>query len=216
MLDFAAERGIPLETIHFLEGGTLPSSRDYSALLALGGSMNVYEEDKYLWLAPETQFISEWVGAGKPYLGLCLGGQLLAKAVGGRVTKNARKEIGNFEVQLTSAGQQDPIFSGFPAKFPVFQWHGDTFSDLAGGECLGSSAWCAHQAFRIGEKAYGLQFHVEITQAMAKEWLHEYNMELIDEKLNPQEIFDEFARLESHYATLSEQLFSNFFQVAGL
>jgi GMP synthase-like glutamine amidotransferase len=216
MLEFARVRGVPLETVHFLEGGVLPTHTDFSAILALGGSMNVYEEDKYPWLASETRFIADWVSAGKPYLGLCLGGQLLAKAVGGRVTKNARKEIGNFEVQLTTAGQQDPLFAGFPTAFPVFQWHGDTFSDLAGGVCLASSAWCAHQAFRFGSVAYGLQFHAEITQAMAQEWLHEYNPEIIEEKLNPNEILAGFGQLESQYANLSESLFTNFFKLAKL
>lgn len=216
ILDFVQARGWTLEVVPFLEGGVLPTHQDYAALIVLGGSMNVYEEDQYDWLAPETRYIADWVQAGKPLIGICLGGQLLAKAIGGKVTKNSRKEIGNFNVTLTEAGLADPLFTGFPPQLPVFQWHGDTFSDLGSGINLARSEWCAHQAFRVGTCAYGLQFHVEVNQAMAQEWLHEYNTELVQEKLHPAPILAEFRTKEADYAQLSERLFENFFRVAGL
>jgi GMP synthase (glutamine-hydrolysing) len=216
LLDFAKVHGIPLRMIHLMEGDSLPEDYDCAALVVLGGSMNVDEEELYPWLKPETAYIREAVGRNVPVLGLCLGGQLLAKAMGGRVTQNGRKEIGNFKVVLTPAGELDPLFTDFPRCYPVFQWHGDTFSSLGEGKLLASSEWCAHQAFRIGTHAYGLQFHVEVTAEMAASWLTEYNQELIAEGLDPAPILAEFKERENEYAQLAERLFHNFFKIASI
>lgn len=214
---FAAARGVELEVIDLENHQPLPSFPfEHEAMVVLGGAMNVYEEDQYWFLQPETALIRDVAFAGKPYLGLCLGGQLLAKAIGGRVTRNAVKEIGNYSVSLNPDGKVDPLFAGFPETFPVFQWHGDTFSDIAAGTRLASSPLCADQAFRFGDKAYGLQFHVEVSLPSAHEWFRAYDPEVCADKLNPGEILTGFEQNEPDYARLSDQLFTNFFKIAGL
>jgi GMP synthase-like glutamine amidotransferase len=213
---FAAARGVDLDVIDLENGQPLPSFPfKHQAMVVLGGAMNVYQEKEYPFLAPETALIREAVLGGVPYLGLCLGGQLLAKAVGGRVTRNAVKEIGNYSVTLNEAGKAAPLFAGFPETFPVFQWHGDTFSDIATGVRLACSPLCADQAFRFGEKAYGLQFHVEVSLPSAHEWFKAYDPEVHADRLNPGEILQGFEAVESHYARLSDQMFTNFFKIAG-
>jgi GMP synthase (glutamine-hydrolysing) len=216
LADFSAERGVSLRVVDLERNERLPALDGFAALVVLGGPMNVDEEEKFPWLKAETALIREALGQELPILGLCLGGQLLAKAAGGRVTKNPVKEIGNFFVELTEEGKADPLFAGFGEEFPVFQWHGDTFSDLNGGVLLARSEACAHQAFRWGKNAYGLQFHMEVTEPMAHEWAHEYNPELIEEKLDPSEIAAGFSANEKHYAELSRKLFANFFRIAGI
>jgi GMP synthase-like glutamine amidotransferase len=218
LADFAAQNGHDLEVIDLEKGQTIPSLDVYQALVVLGGPMNVYEEDKFPYLRMENTVIQGALQRQLPYLGICLGGQLLAKAAGGRVTKNPRKEIGNFTVQLNADGQRDPLFQEMPSEIPVFQWHGDTFNDIANGVSLASSKICRQQAFRLGSCAYGLQFHVEITLAQCQEWFDEYNVEVKQEMaregLNPTAIVTEFARLEPQYEELSQKLFRNFFRIA--
>lgn len=216
LADFASRHGVAIREIDLENGEPLPKLDAFSALIVLGGPMNVYEEERFPFLAPETELIREALRRKLPILGLCLGGQLLAKAAGGRVTKNPVKEIGNFSVNLTQPGKQDPLFYGFAASFPVFQWHGDTFSDVAYGVVLASSPLCAHQAFRVGENAYGLQFHVEITLAMARSWLNEYDAEVVAEKVDMEKVVREFEAKEADYAKLSDSLFTNFFRIANL
>jgi GMP synthase (glutamine-hydrolysing) len=218
LADFAAQNGHILDVIDLEKGQSIPILDAYQALVVLGGPMNVYEEDKFPYLRAEDAVIKEALQRQLPYLGICLGGQLLAKAAGGRVTKNPRKEIGNFIVQLSSQGQMDPLFKDMPQKIPVFQWHGDTFNDIAKGVSLASSPICDQQAFRLGSFAYGIQFHVEITLAQCREWFDEYNVEVKQEMtregLNPTAIVTEFARLDPQYEELSRKLFRNFFQIA--
>jgi GMP synthase (glutamine-hydrolysing) len=142
-----------------------------AGLVVLGGPMNVDEVDRYPYLADEVQWIGQTVAARVPVLGICLGAQLLAKALGAIVYANAVKEIGWYELQLAAAAAEDALFSGCAAMQQVFQWHGDTFDLPAGATLLGASNLCRHQAFRFGDSAYGLQFHIEVDEPMIAEWL---------------------------------------------
>jgi GMP synthase (glutamine-hydrolysing) len=110
---------------------------------------------------------------GMPVLGICLGSQLLAKAAGARVYPNAVKEIGWYSLELTADAADDPLFARCPPNPTVFQWHGDTFELPPGATHLAQSAACRHQAFRIGQAAWGLQFHLEVTAEMIETWLTE-------------------------------------------
>ena len=126
----------------------------------MGGPMNIYEEERYAWLAEEKEFIKKAVYSGKIVLGVCLGAQLISDVLGGLAAKNRHKEIGWFPVRLTEEGQASPIFSALPDRFPALHWHGDTFSIPPGASRMAESDACSNQAFILG-KAIGLQFHLE-------------------------------------------------------
>lgn len=151
--------------------------KDFSnieAVVVLGGPMNVDEEDKHPFLTKEIVFIKEVLKRRIPYLGLCLGSQLLAKACGARVGKSPQEEIGFSFVEFNDEGVSDPLLSGLGGVIEVFQWHGDMFEIPTKANLLALSDKCPHQAFRINDNAYGLQFHVEITDKSIVQWTDAY------------------------------------------
>lgn len=152
----------------------LPTGMDWTRILGLvvlGGPMNVNETRIYPFLRRELHWIKQALTCEVPILGICLGAQLLAKALGSRVYPNAVKEIGWHYVHLTEASSSDFLFSGMPAELVTFQWHGDTFDMPQGAELLATAQDCRHQAFRFGAHAWGLQFHPEMTNEMIEDWL---------------------------------------------
>jgi len=175
--DCLKEERIPYQILNLESEIRLPRLDDFCAIVILGGPMNVYEEDRYPFLREEDLFIKEAIQRGKAVLGICLGAQLVAKALGAKVTKAPIKEIGWFDVSLTRAGSRDPLFSRLPETFPVFQCHEDTFDLPSAGELIATSNPILHQAFRYGENAYGLQFHLEVTEEMIHEWVKTYEDE---------------------------------------
>ncbi|RZN68168.1 MAG: GMP synthase [Candidatus Methanolliviera hydrocarbonicum] len=174
---------------------------EFDVLIVLGGPMNVYEEDRYPYLIRLNDAIFKFVYENKPYLGFCLGAQLLAKALDAPVRKNRQREIGNFEVNLTE-----------DVAFPVFQWHGDTFNIAKGAIKLAESKLCSNQAFRF-KNSYGVQFHLEVTPKMLEEWIENYRCELNDEGIDPSSILSEFVERVEVYKELLWQLLSNFFSI---
>jgi len=169
---------MPYQILNLTPGLHLPKLDNLTHLVILGGPMNVYEEDRYPFLRDEDLFIKEAIQRGKAMLGICLGAQLIAKALGAKVSKAPAKEIGWYDVSLTEIGSQDPLFSNLPKTFSVFQWHEDTFEIPKGGKLIATSSLVPHQAFRYGEKVYGLQFHLEVTDEMIGEWVETYEEEL--------------------------------------
>jgi GMP synthase-like glutamine amidotransferase len=168
--EFLREDGAEATTVELDAGDPIPRLDDADALLVFGGPMNVDEEARFPWLGPETAAIRDAATGGLPILGVCLGGQLLAKALGARVTRNPVPEVGLLQVELTESGAADPLFAGWPRRPPVVQWHSDTFALPSGATLLATSPACRTQAFRWGELAYGLQFHPEVTAEMVEEW----------------------------------------------
>jgi len=168
------QKAVPHRIICLETGEPLPGPSGFTHIVLLGGPMNVYEEDRYPFLKSEDLFIKEAIQRGKHVLGICLGAQLIAKALGARVTKSPVKEIGWSEVSLTEEGLKDPLFSALPKAFPVFQWHEDTFEIPRWGTLLATSPDVPNQAFQYGDNAYGLQFHLEVTMDMIREWTEEY------------------------------------------
>jgi GMP synthase (glutamine-hydrolysing) len=147
-------------------------------LVVLGGPMNVDQTDQYPFLAAELEWIREAIERGLPVLGVCLGSQLMAKALGAEVTPNAVKEIGWYPIELTPEAADDRLFGREAGAAPVsrptvFQWHGDTFELPPGAVSLARSEACENQAFRYGDRAYALQFHLEVTAEMIGLWLDE-------------------------------------------
>ena len=135
--------------------------------------MNVDETDRFPFLADEVRWLRQSVDAGLPVLGVCLGSQLLAKALGSRVYPNRIKEIGWYDIELTAAAKSDRLFGDCQVAETVFQWHGDTFDLPEGASQLARSELCENQAFRFGRAAYGLQFHLEVTPEIVSSWLGE-------------------------------------------
>ena len=196
---------IPYVVHHPYRDGRLPQ-QDISALLVLGGAMNANDDLRHPFLADLKELIRRVVEAGVPYLGICLGGQLLAAALGAEVVTNRWVEIGNFTVSLTENGCRDLLFRDIPQDFVTLQWHHDSFDIPPGGVLLASSERCPHQAFRMGERAWGLQFHPEITEEIIRTWA------AWDSSLSAraEDIVAEFkAESESYYAT-TRQLLRNF------
>jgi GMP synthase (glutamine-hydrolysing) len=140
---------------------------EYGALVFLGGPMSVNDGLEYL--RREEDCIRSAVSRGVPVLGICLGAQLIARALGAPVRRNPAKEIGWFEVRFTAAAAEDRLFHGIGEE-TFFHWHGETFDLPAGAELLASSDLCRNQAFRIGERVYGMQFHPEVTPEMIADW----------------------------------------------
>jgi len=189
---------VPFVTIDAF-AGTLPSfkPRELSGLIVMGGPMNADQTDRFPFLGEEVRWLREAVDADLPVLGVCLGSQLLAKSLGAQVRANGIKEIGWYEIELLPSAATDPLFHDLIPPRPlgvgrgegadiatpeprtlnpqltVFQWHGDTFNLPASAAQLARSPQCENQAFRFGRAAYGLQFHMEVTDAIINDWLCE-------------------------------------------
>jgi len=161
IVDWASARGYSFSGTHLYKGETPPRPYEVDFLVVMGGAMNIHEEEKHPWLAMEKNYIGECVERGVRTLGVCLGAQLLADVLGGRVTRNEHKEIGWFPVSRTPDGAKSPYFSHLPDTFDVMHWHGDTFSIPRGCKHLATSEACANQAFSFEAHALGLQFHLE-------------------------------------------------------
>jgi GMP synthase-like glutamine amidotransferase len=148
--------------------GSPPDGAD--AAMVFGGSMHVDQEDEHPWLVPEREWIESLLSDGVPTLGVCLGSELLAHAAGWEVVRMPRSEIGWHEVELTPAAPADPVLGGAPPRFPAFQWHSYAAEPPADATVLAVSPACA-QAYRIGARAWGIQFHAEVNQASIEYWL---------------------------------------------
>jgi GMP synthase-like glutamine amidotransferase len=167
--DVLRERRADIHRVELDEGEPLPDWRDFEAIIAMGGPMSVNDDAGHPWLTAEKKLIGEAVRAGKPYWGVCLGSQLLAASLGARVYPGPNPEVGLLPVSLTGEARADPVFSDAPHDLVTLQWHGDTFDLPDGAVRLASSPAYANQAFRF-ERAYGVQFHLEVSAEMAREW----------------------------------------------
>jgi GMP synthase (glutamine-hydrolysing) len=173
----AAERGDVLEEWS-LAWGTPPPRPvdDYGAVLVFGGAMHADQDEHHPWLREENLLLQRLLGLHVPVLGVCLGAQLLAKAAHAEVGP-CEPEIGWHEVELTEAGRDDPVLSLLPERFQAFQWHFYTHGLPAGSTELAKSSGCT-QAFRLGERAWGIQFHAEVTAAQIAGWAEEDEAEI--------------------------------------
>src|ERR1700742_1861325 len=202
-----AARGFEAEYVHGYEGEAIPKSLDDAAgVVVMGGPMGVYEQNEFPFLRDELRLIESALRDEKPVLGICLGSQLLAAALGAEVRKGGHKEIGWFPVSLTDAGRHDRLFEGVGQSFTAYVWHGDVFDLPSGAERLASSEQTTDQAFRFGKNAYGLLFHLEVTPQIITDMMTAFADELAEEKLDGQQIIsqmpDHLPALESIGATV--------------
>jgi GMP synthase-like glutamine amidotransferase len=170
-------RGHRLERWEVPLGGLPQPPTAYDAVLVFGGSMHPDQDDHFAWLASEAEFLVETLQREVPALGVCLGAQMLARAAGAWVGPATAPEVGWLEVALTPAGRDDPVLGTLPETTTAFQWHHYTFAVPEGGTELARSELCT-QAFRLGERAWGLQFHAEVTLPMLRAWVEEEPVEL--------------------------------------
>jgi GMP synthase (glutamine-hydrolysing) len=164
------DRGWELEQWMPRRDPVRPSVRDYDAVIALGGITNPDQDEVERWLPGEVSVLAKALEHGVPTLGICLGGQLLARAAGGRVGPVDEPEIGWYPVELTDEGRADEVLGGLGDEFEAFQWHLYGF-ELPPEAVLLASTPRANQAFRLGEAAWGLQFHIEVDERIAGDWL---------------------------------------------
>lgn len=178
---WAKDRGHEVSRTLLFDGQELPGMEEFDWLVIMGGPMNIYEEDKHPWLVREKKFIRDAIASSKIVLGICLGGQLIADVLGGKVRKNPYREIGWHPVKLTPEGQESRIFNVLPNSFMAFHWHGDTFEIPPQAIRAAESEACSNQAFVFG-KAIGLQFHLESSMDSIDHLIKNCSDELVNGK----------------------------------
>ncbi|MDD5474695.1 MAG: type 1 glutamine amidotransferase [Candidatus Methanoperedens sp.] len=178
---WAKNRGHSISRTLLFNDEELPDIDDFDWLVIMGGSMNIYEEEKYPWLRKEKNFIAEAIAGKKIVLGVCLGSQLIADVLGGKVSRNRYKEIGWFPVTLTKDAKNSSVFSTFPGRFTAVHWHGDTFKIPPGAARIAESEACPNQAFEYG-RVIGLQFHLEYSAKSIDLMFKNCSEDLVDGK----------------------------------
>ncbi len=184
------KKKLSFQTLRPFQGESIPSTLgDASGLIVMGGPMGVYEQNRYPFLSDEIRLIEKTIREKKPVLGICLGSQLLAAALGASVTKGKKKEIGWFPVHFNPAAKSDFPLSQTPNPLMAFHWHGDVFDLPQNAVGLAASERTPLQAFRYGQNVYGLLFHMEVTKEIIRDWTHVFAAELKQESLDPSAIF---------------------------
>lgn len=174
------EKFLPRETQTIMaQSESFPDVKKDDFVLIMGGPMGVYEKDLYPFIKRELDFIKECFDKNVKILGICLGAQMIAEALGGKVFKGHVKEVGWFEIEHTFFAKNDRLFNIFPERLNVFQWHQDTFELPKEAIRLASSKNYENQAFKIGDYIYGLQYHIEVDEMVLKDWF-------ADEELKPE------------------------------
>ncbi len=207
--------------IRYVNFGRMPDAEPevdkYDGLIVLGGPMCISQRENYPHLDTEIRAIRQAMERRMPILGICLGAQLIAAALGARVHRNPVKEIGWYAVTPTEAGREDPLFRFFNGTETIFQWHGDTFEIPHGAVHLATSEACPNQAFRFGDRTYGLQFHLEVDAALIERWLktpvHIHELESLAPDITAENIRAATPRHIANSMALGEQLFGEFIRL---
>lgn len=199
---------------------SVPDPAEFDAVLALGGPQHVGDDEKHPYLVEVESAIRKAVEKDIPYLGICLGGQLLAHALGAPVKRHSITPLGFYNIQTTAEGKTDPLFHGLPDSMKVFHWHEDTFDIPKEAVQLACNAQTENQAFRYGRHAYGTQYHIEVTPDMIDVWFHfpEFRQEIVN-ALGEDAVdnyVSESASLIPLYRQHSRIMFENFLRIGGL
>lgn len=184
---------------------------EYGALVVLGGAMNVHQIREFPWLGEEMSLIGQMLRRRVPVFGVCLGAQLLARSAGGRVARASRPEIGWHEVRPTPAARRDILFSPLPERFLAYQWHSYSFRLPASAVGLADSSVCP-QAYRLGDAAWGVQFHPEVTEDILEEWFADYEADDDAVRLNfdPARAAQEMSEHLPFWKSLGRTMFQRF------
>jgi len=207
-------RGVACLTVNSFRDEPMPGVGDFDAVVVFGSPASCTELDRYPRLLRVRDLVAECVSHGRPVLGICFGGQLLAQVLGAEVRKNDLPEVGCFDVRLTAEGRRSPWFAGFPDVFPTAQWHYDRFGIPPGAEWLASSERCPHQAFSLGPHV-GLQLHLEASQRKVQDWLSRYHGSLPDAGKPPEELSADFARTAAERERLCDLFMVNFLRAVN-
>lgn len=205
---FLKKQKAKLKIVSMENNQGLPPLSEYRGIIVLGGPMNVYEVEKYPFLLKEEAYLKQALKRKIPVIGICLGAQLLAKASGAEVKKAEKEEIGWYNIGLESEAEDDSLFKGLDKELRVFQWHQDTFELPEGGVLLARGESCKNQAFRIGNSAWGLQFHPEMNKSQITAWLECYKSKAEKEKI----IYSYFYS-QDKYLEQAEKICNNFLNI---
>ncbi|HEY7418957.1 MAG TPA: type 1 glutamine amidotransferase [Ktedonobacteraceae bacterium] len=217
--DILNEHMIPYDDIH-VGKDHLPDPTQYQAIIVLGGSQHIYDKNRYPYTTHEEIYLHHAIRQEIPYLGMCLGGQLLANAFQAPVKRLPKTHIGFIRIYFNEEGQKDPLYQGLSGYQQAFQWHEDCFELPRGATAIAHHEDGSNQAFRYGRHAYGLQYHVEITEDMLNSWLH--NPTLKDEFTGAYgiELYHkvelDLAQLYTIYAQHSRIMIENFLKKSKL
>lgn len=209
--EYLKEKRIDYFVFPAYTGKRFPPMRQFDAFIVAGTPISAYEIHKYRFLKNEWRYLKKVVQLNKPYLGICFGGQLLARILGAKVKRNPVMEIGVYEVKLTPDGKKNRFFKGFPSRFPVFHWHGDTFDIPERAKLLVQGIDCKNQAFSY-KKALALQFHLEVTSREVGIWADKYRNELKRVNKTKEQVVKESQVKEKKMKKIAFLLLDNFFQ----
>ena len=207
---FLISRRFSIDYYDLFSHSRIPTDLDaYELIVSMGGPMNADETDRYPFLQEERKALKKAIGLNKRVLGVCLGSQLIARALDARVYSGSQKEIGWFPIRLSSAGKKDPVFKDLSEQLTVFHWHGDTFDLPKDAVCLASSDLYQNQAFKFGEHVYAFQFHVEITGPMIVKWIQEGEEELKQAKKLPESIASDNQKYMPSLQQIADKIYAN-------
>lgn len=196
--------------VRVAEGQPVPADmKGAGGLIVMGGPMGVYQTERYPWLREEMRLIEDAIKSNLPVLGVCLGAQILAAALGAKVERNPKcKEIGWHAIRISDSARDDRLMRGLPATLTPFHWHGDIFELPRGAVSLASSDKTPCQAFRYGDKTYGFQFHFEVTTEGVAGMAAAFAKELVRENISSEEMVAQSADFIRPLEKISDTVFS--------
>lgn len=206
--DWAKSNNFTTSFTRFDLNPELPSLQDFDWLVIMGGAMGVYDSDQYSWINKEIQFIKEAIHTGKIVIGICLGSQMIASALGARVYKNSEPEMGFWPLQFSREAKKDTVFRHFPPELDIMHFHFDTFELPKGAVNMAQSTITPVQAFRYGNNVFAFQFHPELTESGTPVFIRELAPEIVPGVLvqNPEQMTESITSCEHNNEILSKVL----------